>query len=101
MFRYALEALQEIGLVLTLFQPRVKKETSEKNVIQSLQSLLQHYGASSTSKSIDDLMQNALQLREQARNEKQWNTADAIRDELQQLGFEIQDTDKGPQWRRK
>jgi cysteinyl-tRNA synthetase len=100
-FRYALETLQEVGLVLTLFQPKYKKDVSEKDVVRLLQKLLQQYGTSSTSESVDILMQEALQIRDHARNEKQWKTADAIRDDLQQLGFEIQDTDKGPQWRRK
>ena len=42
-----------------------------------------------------------LDVREKARRVKDWNTADNIRKELEDIGFEIQDTDKGPVWRKK
>ena len=42
-----------------------------------------------------------LKIREDARIRKDWNTADGIRKELDEIGFEIQDTSSGPIWRMK
>ena len=41
-----------------------------------------------------------LNVREDARKRKDWGTSDNIRDELKKIGYEIQDTDKGPVWRK-
>lgn len=38
--------------------------------------------------------------RETARNQKKWAVADAIRDEIKAKGYEIKDTEKGPQLRK-
>jgi cysteinyl-tRNA synthetase len=46
-------------------------------------------------------MKALLFAREDARKNKDWKTADRIRNNLEELGFEIQDTAKGPVWRRK
>jgi cysteinyl-tRNA synthetase len=34
--------------------------------------------------------------REQARSAKQWKAADALREQVRQAGYEIEDTPKGP-----
>lgn len=39
--------------------------------------------------------------REQARREKRWADADALRDQVRELGYEIEDTGQGPQVRSK
>jgi cysteinyl-tRNA synthetase len=46
-------------------------------------------------------MNKLLDIREEARKQKDWQKADQIRTTLQHLGYEIQDTDKGPVWRKK
>ncbi|HEX5096945.1 MAG TPA: cysteine--tRNA ligase [Acidimicrobiia bacterium] len=51
----------------------------------------------------DELAEQAqalLDRREIARRDRDFATADAIRDELRALGIEIEDTDSGPRWRR-
>jgi cysteinyl-tRNA synthetase len=50
---------------------------------------------------VDTVMDALLLAREDARKRKDWNTADRIRNRLGMLGFEIQDTDRGPVWRKK
>ncbi|MBA2726396.1 MAG: hypothetical protein H0U53_10440, partial [Actinobacteria bacterium] len=40
-----------------------------------------------------------LELREEARSEKAFDRADAIRDKLQGLGVAVEDTPGGPRWR--
>jgi cysteinyl-tRNA synthetase len=88
--------------VLTLFQPTtnvLQKKDSE--AIDALQKLVQSFGKSIETPTIDALMQTLLIAREDARKNKDYNTADHIRKDLEQLGFEIQDTIHGPVWRKK
>jgi cysteinyl-tRNA synthetase len=47
---------------------------------------------------VDSLVRLVLAQREAARSRKDWATADAIRDQLQQSGLEIEDTPAGPRW---
>jgi cysteinyl-tRNA synthetase len=47
------------------------------------------------------LIELALQMREQARKKKDFEMADKIRDELNRLGIEIQDSADGPKWKIK
>jgi cysteinyl-tRNA synthetase len=46
-----------------------------------------------------DLIEYLLQLREQAREERAFERADAIRARLQELGVVVEDTPAGPRWR--
>ena len=57
-------------------------------------------GAGSENK-LDEVMQLLLQLRSDAKSNKDWATADKIRDELQQLGFVIKDGSEGASWELK
>ena len=99
---HALKVLLNIGNVLTLFQPKtVPLKQEGPDLIQKLHSLLQQHGKSIHTTDIDELLQETLRLREDARHKKEWDTADQIRKELDDLGFEIQDTEKGPVWRKK
>ena len=52
-------------------------------------------------KNIENLLDLLLVIRENARKKKDWSTADNIRKELDEIGFEIQDTSDGPVWRKK
>jgi cysteinyl-tRNA synthetase len=47
---------------------------------------------------VDALVQGLLEERAQARADKDWARADAIRDRLKAAGVEIEDTPDGPQW---
>jgi cysteinyl-tRNA synthetase len=47
---------------------------------------------------IDVLVRWALDSRAEARNRKDWATADQIRDRLKEAGIEVTDTADGPQW---
>ena len=53
---------------------------------------------------IDDILEveitNMLTERALARDSKDWSTSDSIRDKLQDMGIEIQDTPEGTKWRR-
>ncbi len=48
----------------------------------------------------DEGIQELVDRRERARAERDFATADALRDELQAMGVEVEDTPSGPVWRR-
>ena len=47
-----------------------------------------------------ELIDLILQLREEARQRRDWATADGIRDQLAALGIIIEDSPEGPRWKR-
>ena len=49
----------------------------------------------------DKLMSLIIETRQKARGRKDWETSDAIRDELESIGFLIEDTREGTRWRIK
>ncbi len=96
--RYALDTLLELGGVLTLFQA---ESTNMKNAIEPLVILIKKYGGTATGKNLDELMENIMDIRQNARKERDWKKADGIRDGLAELGFEIQDEGDETKWRMK
>lgn len=101
LIRYALDTLVELGSVLTLFQRKKSKSEIDKGVLRSIRQLAEKYVSDVDDKNIEELLDIILKVREKARKNKDWNTADSIRDDLEKLGFEIQDTSDGPVWRKK
>lgn len=49
---------------------------------------------------LKELMDLILDIREEARNNKNWELADRIRDGLSEIGFEIKDTPQGVVWEK-
>jgi len=47
----------------------------------------------------EQLMSLIVKIRQEARERKEWKTADAIRDELESVGFIIEDTPEGTRWK--
>lgn len=98
--RYALDALKQTGYVLTLFQEEYVEESEE--IVEELKEVYVHYiGKEAVPDSLDELLNDLLEKRERARQEKKWDVADSIRDDIECLGFEIQDTSEGPVWRKR
>jgi len=97
--KYALETLLTIGDVLTLFQE--EEEQDDADLMEKLQSLLLKYAKGFELTDSKEILKKLLERREETRKNKNWKTADQIRNELEEIGFEIQDTDKGPVWRKK
>jgi len=50
------------------------------------------------SKTESGLADTLLELRDEARKDEDWETADLIRDRLKELGFQIEDNEDGSQW---
>ena len=100
---YSLGTLTKLGNVLTLFQPSLVKAkiSDDKALLEKIQKIVLKYKKDVKEKSIDKLMDLLLEIREDARNKKDWAAADNIRKGLDEIGFEIQDTAEGPVWRKK
>lgn len=98
--RYALDCLKKAGYVLTLFQEDYNEE--KKETVDAVKEVFAKYVCEdSIPDSVDDMLSRLLAHRQKAREKKQWDVADGIRDELECLGFEIQDTADGSVWRKK
>ncbi len=54
---------------------------------------------SNTAEYLNPLLELLLEIRQDARNQKDWDTSDKIRDRLKQLNIEIQDTHEGSTWK--
>jgi cysteinyl-tRNA synthetase len=98
--RHSLGLLLKLGSTLTLFQPR-KVQQDETVLLEKLQKLILKYDKEIEAKSIEEIIKTLIGIREEARKQKEWKKADKIRNELQNLGFELQDTSKGPVWKKK
>jgi len=100
---HALETFLKMGNILTLFQPKATKisDSDESVLVKKLQTIVQQYEKDFNKKNVEELLKAILNAREGARKGKDWKTADKIRKELEDIGFEVQDTEAGPVWRKK
>jgi len=100
---YTLFKLIQLGQILTLFQPSFieKKDFDDKVLYEKLMNIIIKYDKSAKGKNIDNLLGLLLELREKARKKKDFITSDNIRKDLEEIGFEIQDTLHGPVWRKR
>ena len=97
---HSLELFLQLGCVLTLFQPKTVRH-DDASLYKELESLLLEHDVSMDAKDTGELVKALLNVREEARKHKDWKTADEIRKKLEEIGYEIQDTEKGPVWREK
>ncbi len=100
MCKKALDTLIELCSILTLLQDT----STEKQInLEKVLPLLEKYVREDVKRptSGENAIELLLKVREEARAQKDWNKADAIRKDLQELGIEIEDTEKGPRWRKK
>ena len=97
--RYSLDLFLKLGGVLTLFQSKTVQH--DDFLKKKLEPLLLKYNVSIDAKESDEFVKALLDVRKKAREQKNWKKADEIRNELGEIGYEIQDTETGPVWRRK
>jgi len=60
---------------------------------------LANESSSDNSNLVNELINFLLELREEARNRKDWSTSDRIRNRLLKMGIEVKDTKDGPIWK--
>jgi len=97
--KYAHDQLINLGEILSLFQTEGDKD--DAILADKLHQVLLQYNFNAIKSSVSDMMDQILEIRQNARIEKKWDVADSIRSVVESLGFEIQDTDKGAVWRKK
>ena len=100
---YAVFKLIQLGQILTLFQSNFteKKEFTDDALYEKLMSIIKKYDKNAKAENINDLLNLLLELREKARKKKEYKISDSIRKDLEDAGFEIQDTLNGPIWRKR
>ena len=59
---------------------------------------LKDESASDHQEVINQLMQMVLNIRQKAKNEKNWAVSDQIRDQLQEIGIAVKDGKEGATW---
>jgi cysteinyl-tRNA synthetase len=98
-YTYALNKLQTVGNVLTLFQNN--DNTIDESIKNKISNVVEKYHISLKSDDIDRNLTSLIELRKKAREQKNWKLADQIRNDIQEIGFEIQDTENGTVWRKR
>jgi cysteinyl-tRNA synthetase len=61
--------------------------------------MMDEHDAADSTEILNPLLELLLEIRQDARNQKDWDTSDKIRDRLKQLNIEIQDTRDGSTWK--
>mgnify|MGYP006279355417 CR=1 FL=1 len=96
--RFALDMFVKLGKIITLFED---VEVASEDVLDAVKEVYRKYVKDKEpSGDVDELLDELLLVRQQARKNKDWATADAIRDDIECLGFEVQDTADGSVCRR-
>ena len=100
-YSYALGIFTKLGKILTFFQQNLVERKDEKGLLEKVYEIAYKYDKGVKENTVENLIGLLLKIREKARNSKDWKTADSIREDLDKIGFEIQDTSKGTVWRKK
>jgi cysteinyl-tRNA synthetase len=98
----ALAALFQFIRRLNILMDKIGLSISGKEkVIKALESIDSVLGVMALEpEDMDREAENLIAQRERARKEKDWDTADALRQKLKEMGIEVIDTKEGTGWRR-
>ena len=96
----SLDTLVELGKILTIFQDDLSSKVDNDVELANLKNLLNKYQKNIDEENTEHIINKLLSIREKARKIKDWKNSDNIRNELKKIGYEIQDTDDGPIWRK-
>ncbi|ATU08074.1 cysteine--tRNA ligase [Methanohalophilus portucalensis] len=110
-FRNALEDDMNIPKAIAVYHElsRISNQYLEtgrnKNVLENLLSLYRKFADTlglfaQEGEEVPEEIMELVKIREQARNDRDWETADALRDKIAQAGFVVQDTCEGPNVKR-
>lgn len=81
-----------------------QEEANTKSVIEAILAMMHELGGvlglfvKSSEKSLDEEVEELIEKRSKARAEKDWATADAIRDKLKEMNIVLKDTPMGVKW---
>jgi len=71
------------------------------SAVREINSVLCIFEQTAFSHQIDERLNELLNLREEARRRRDFSAADAIRREIEELGYSVEDTQQGPRLKRK
>ncbi|MBC8315685.1 MAG: cysteine--tRNA ligase [Bacteroidales bacterium] len=91
-------ALKEGKMKLTTKELMQLKELYDTYVFDILG--LKDETSADQSETVDELMNMIIKMRKNARDKKEWDQSDQIRDELAKLGINIKDTNEGATWEK-
>jgi len=93
------EALKIFGIDLDRFENylRRKVEDSKQDLLLQLRGLAAYYNV--TGESVEEIVQNLIELRQEERRLKRFDRADEIRNKLSTLGIVLEDTPQGTRFR--
>ena len=75
------------------------QETMQLFIFDILGLRLENISTSENNEVLDEVMQLVIEMRKQAKSNKDWTTADLIRNKLTEIGIEIKDTKEGSEWK--
>ncbi|HUR61095.1 MAG TPA: cysteine--tRNA ligase [Candidatus Thermoplasmatota archaeon] len=98
-----LATFEECGIVLTLFQqpPRATqgKAAAAATLPPALEAFARGHHVATAGRAPQQVLDDLVRLRAEARAAKDWKRGDAIRDALKAAGYLIEDTAAGQRWR--
>ena len=102
--REALASLFQLSRVANNYSESDLKSNLREDLVKTFDYYGNHVLGLYTERSADESSQSAIEAlivkRAAARDAKDWPQSDSIRDELTQMGVEVQDTPEGTKWRR-
>ena len=98
--RKFLEEFEDLDNIFNLFNPAEPQVTEA--IIDSVTKLVKDLKSDKTKfKTFGDLMNLVIEIRDQARTNKDYDKSDRLRNELDKLGIILEDTKKGVKWKLK
>ncbi|MDZ7671450.1 MAG: cysteine--tRNA ligase [Halanaerobiales bacterium] len=94
------KTINDSGFILTgdVYKQLNKVNDIFNELINILGLKLDGYDSGIKSEKFNELVNYVLNLREEARSNKNWELADKIRDDLLDMGIEVNDTPRGTEW---
>jgi cysteinyl-tRNA synthetase len=95
-----------VRMINSVYEKRIKIDEANLNQLKEIYSNFVHNilglplkkGADTDTSLTNNLIESVLNLRQSAKERKEWDTADEIRDALQNLGITIKDRKDGFDW---
>ncbi|MGM0444865.1 MAG: cysteine--tRNA ligase [Bacillota bacterium] len=94
------KTINDSDFILTnnMYKKLSKVNSIFNELINILGLKLDNYDSGINSEKFNELVNYVLNLREEARNNKNWELADKIRDDLLDMGIKVNDTPRGTEW---
>ena len=97
----ALKVFHELAKEINRYLERSRNKDALKSALKLFKRFSQVFGLKfkDVKKELEQSIEELIEQREEARRRKDWETADAIRDKLREMGVTLQDTPVGVRWK--